>query len=182
MVRRKARNLTTTKTGRSIRRAQISMRNIASVGSGIICTAVAYAIPVSADPTPGHYVNIRTPSPPMRCEVGSDDSDGVGPNVVCQTAGFPQAPMDPVPYPGWHGDPSVLHQDQAIITASGQFSWRTANLGQAPPGQPDITLSEGKTYHFEGWTVVPIADRITFTNDATSHGMAIERDYHVKPF
>jgi hypothetical protein len=182
MVRRKARILTTTKIGRSIRRAQISMRNTASVGTGIICTAVAYAIPVSADPTPGHYVNIRTPSPPMRCEVGSDDSDGVGPNVVCQTAGFPQAPMDPAPYPGWHGDPSVLHQDQAIITASGQFGWRTANLGQAPPGQPDITLAKGQTYHFQGWTIVPTGDRITFTNDATSHGMAIERDYHVKPF
>ena len=58
-------------------------------------------------------------------------------------------------YPGWHGDPSVLHQDQAIVTALGQFRWRTANLGMAPPGQPDIVLSEGKTDQFEGWTVAP---------------------------
>jgi hypothetical protein len=182
MIRRKARNVTTPKTGQLIRRAQISMRTIASVGTVIIGAAVAFSNPVAADPTPGHFVNVRTPSPPMRCEVGSDDRDEGGPAVVCQTAGFPQAPMDPAPYPGWHGDLSVLHQDQAIITASGQFSWRTANLGQAPPGQPDITLAEGQTYHFEGWTVVPGGDRITFTNDATGHGMAVDHDYNVTPF
>jgi hypothetical protein len=180
--RRKARNVTTTKDGRLIRRAQFSMTKIASVGTGIICAAVAFAFPVSADPTPGHYVNVRTPSPPMRCQVGSDDRDGGSPAVVCQTAGFPQAPMDPVPYPEWHGDPSVLHQDQAIIAASGQFSWRTANLGLAPPGQPDITLAEGQIYNFEGWKIVPTGDHITFTNDATGHGMAIDRHYNVRSF
>jgi hypothetical protein len=158
------------------------MRKATCVGAGIIAAALAFAIPASADPPAGHFVNVKTPVPAMRCEVGSDDPDGGGPAVVCQTAGFPQAPMDPIPYPGWHGDPSVLHQDQAIITASGQFSWRTANLGLAPPGQPDIVLSEGKAYHFQGWTIVPTGDRITFTNEATGHGMAIERDYTVKPF
>jgi hypothetical protein len=127
-------------------------------------------------------VNVRTPSPSMRCEVGADDSDGAGPNVVCQTAGFPQAPMDPVPYAGWHGDPLVLHQDQAIITSSGQFRWRTANLGMAPPGQPDVILVEEQTYHFVGWTIVPTGDGITFTSDATGHGMSIDSKYNVTPF
>jgi hypothetical protein len=158
------------------------MRKVACMGAGIICAAITFALPASADPSPGHYVNVRTPTPAMRCMVGSDDSDGLGPNVVCQTAGFPQAPMEPPPYPGWPGDPAVLHQDQAIVTASGQFSWRNANLGLAPPGQPDVKLSEGQTYRFEGWTIVPTGEGITFTNDATGHGMAIDRDYNVHPF
>ena len=133
-----------------------------------------------------HFV--RTHSPDLRCEVGSDDSDvipgvpGMGPNVVCQTAGFPQSPMNPPPGPGWTGDPLVLHQDQAIITASGQFSWRTANLGMAPPGQPDTTLVNSQTYHLQGWTIAPTNEGIMFTNDATGHGMDISGDYSVKPF
>ncbi len=75
-----------------------------------------------------------------------------------------------------------MHQDQAIITASGQFSWRTANLGLAPPGQPDVILVKGTTYHFEGWTILPVGGGITFTNDVTGHGMSIDTDYNVKPF
>ena len=124
----------------------------------------------------------------MRCEVGSDDNSGVpglpgiGPNVVCQTGGFPQAPMDPSPYPGWTGDPVVLHRNQAIITASGQFNWRIANLGMAPEGQPDTSLMDGQTYHFPGWTIEPRSDGTTFTNDATGHGMAIDSGYHVNRF
>jgi hypothetical protein len=158
------------------------MRKVAWVGAGIIAAALVFAIPASADPPAGRFVIVTTPVPPMRCEVGSDDPDAGGPTVVCQTAGFPQAPMDPAPSPGWRGDPSVLHKDQAIITASGQFSWRTANLGLAPPGQPDIVLSEGQAYAFQGWTIAPTGDRVAFTNDATGHGMAIDRDYNVKPF
>ena len=90
--------------------------------------------------------------------------------------------MDPPPYPGWAGDPLVLHRNQAIITASGQFDWRTANLGMAPEGQPDTTLVEGQTYHFQGWTIVPSSDGTTFTNDATGHGMVIDSDYNVRSF
>jgi hypothetical protein len=76
----------------------------------------------------------------------------------------------------------LLHQDQAIITASGQFSWRTANLGMAPPGLPDITLVDGQTYHFQGWTIMSASGGTTFTNDATHHGMSIGSAYDVKPF
>ncbi len=74
-----------------------------------------------------------------------------------------------------------MHQNQAIITASGQFTWRTANLGTAPPGQPDIALVDEQTYHFQGWTIVPSSDGTTFTNDATGHGMVIGSDFNVKP-
>lgn len=152
------------------------------LATGFACVTVALTPLAGADPNVGHYVNVRTPSPPMRCQVGSDDSDGGGPKVVCQTAGFPQAPMEPSPYPGWAGDPSVLHQDQAIIASSGQFSWRTANLGQAPPGHPDTSLVAGQTQHFQGWTIVPTRDGTTFVNDATGHGMTIDSDYRVTPF
>lgn len=158
------------------------MTKTAWAGSIILCAMAFFTPSAGADPSPGHFVNVRTPSPPMRCEVGSDDGDGAGPNVVCQTAGFPQAPMDPPPYPGWPGDPSVLHQDQAIIAAAGQFTWRTANLGMAPPGQPDVVLMDGQTYHFQGWAIVVSSDGTTFTNDATGHGMVIDGDYNVKPF
>lgn len=108
----------------------------------------------------------------MRCSVSSDDGDGGGPQVVCQTAGFPQAPMDP-------GAP---HRNQAIIYASGQFSWRTANLGLAPVGQPDCSLAIGRTRRFQGWTMVPSSDDTTFINDATGHGMVIDSAYQVRPF
>lgn len=53
-----------------------------------------------------------------------------------------------------------------MITPLDQFSWRTADLGLAPPGQHGITLSEGQTDHFEGWAIVPSGDNITFTDDA----------------
>jgi hypothetical protein len=153
-----------------------------SLAAGITCASVVFAALASADPSQGHFVNVRTQSPPMRCEVGSDDGDGGGPNVVCQTAGFPQSPMNPMPYPGWAGDALVLHQDQAIIAASGQFRWRTANLGLAPAGQPDVTLVDGQPQRLQGWTIEPTSHGTTFTNGATGHGMVIDRDYNVRPF
>lgn len=153
------------------------------IGTAWVTTVSAVFSPsAAAEPTPDHYVNVRTSSPPMRCMVGSDDDNGRGPAVVCQTAGFPQAPTEPIPSPGWTGDPRVLHQDQAIIAASGQFEWRNANLGSAPPGQPDTMLVDGQTYGLQGWTIAPAADGTRFTNDATGHGMLIAGDYSVTPF
>ncbi|CAM3388945.1 hypothetical protein BST27_27720 [Mycobacterium intermedium] len=152
------------------------------LAAGIISASMVFVPSAEADPGPGRYVNVLTPSPPMRCQLSSDDGDRGGPKVVCQTAGFPQAPMDPMPYPGWPGDPAVLHQNQATITASGEFNWRTANLGLAPAGQPDVTLVIGQAQHLQGWTVVPTSDGTTFTNDATGHGMAIDSECNVRPF
>jgi hypothetical protein len=147
---------------------------VVALMSGVVPSA-------TADPTSGQYVT--TQSPPMRCGVGADDGDGRGPMVVCQNgAGFPQAPIDPPPPPGWAGDPSVLHQDQAIVYASGQFNWRTANLGMVLPGHPPTTLDYGQTYHINGWTILPSGDGITFTNDGTGHGMTVGSDQSVKPF
>jgi hypothetical protein len=160
----------------------MSMRTATLAMAGILCATATFAPLATAEPTLGHFVTVQTRSPSMRCEVASDDSDGVGPNVVCQTAGFPQAPIDPAPDAAWRGDPSVLHKDQAIITASGQFSWRTANLGLAPPEHPDVILLAGTTYQIEGWTIVSTSDGITFTHDATRHGMSINGDYNVDSF
>jgi hypothetical protein len=111
------------------------VRKIALSGVGIACATLAFSPLAGADPTAGHSTIVHTQSPPMLCQIGSDDADvGVGPNVVCQGA-FPQAPLDP-PWPGWKGDPSTSHQDQAVVTASGQFSYRDANIGVGGPHPP----------------------------------------------
>jgi hypothetical protein len=143
------------------------MRKIALAGSGITCAAVAFAPLSSADPTAGHDAKVNTQTPRMLCEIGSDDaSPGIGPNVICQGS-FVQAPA---------GD------DQAFVTASGQFSYRSANIGIGYPHPPFDTLIPGQTYHIQGWTVVAGSDGITFTNDGTGHGMTVGSDQSVKPF
>ena len=72
--------------------------------------------------------------------------------------------------------------DQAFVTASGQFSYRTANIGIGYNHAPFDTLVPGQTYHIQGWTVVAGGDGITFTNDDTGHGMTVGSDQSVKPF
>jgi len=139
------------------------------LGIGIVWAALAFMPLASADPTAGHDAKVRIQTPPMLCEIGSDDADpGIGPNVVCQGA-FPQSPMDPIPSPGWKGDPATLHQDQAVVTASGQFSYRDANIGVG-------------YNHIQGWTIAAGDGGITFTNDDTGHGMTVGSDQSVKPF
>ena len=143
------------------------MRKIALAGAGITCAAVAFAPPAGADPTAGHDAKVNTQTPRMLCEIGSDDADsGIGPNVICQGS-FVQAPAD---------------NDQAFVTASGQFSYRSANIGIGYPHAPFDTLVPGQTYHIQGWTVVAGGDGIRFTNDRTGHGMFIGSDQSVKPF
>src|SRR6202035_6182268 len=136
------------------------MRKIALAGLGI--AALTFAPLVSADPTAGHDAKVNTQTPPMLCEIGSDDADpGIGPNVICQGS-FVQAPA---------GD------DQAFVTASGQFSYRSANIGVGYPHAPFDTLVPGQTYHIQGWTVAASGgEGITFTNDGTGHGMTVGSD------
>ena len=103
----------------------------------------------------------------MLCEIGSDDADpGIGPNVICQGS-FVRARA---------GD------DQAFVTASGQFSYRSANIGTGYNHAPFDTVVPGQTYHIQGWTVVAGGDGIRFTNDGTGHGMFIGSDTTVNPF
>jgi hypothetical protein len=66
----------------------------------------------------------------MLCEIGSDDADPrIGPNVICQGS-FVQAPAD---------------DDQAFVTASGQFRYRSANIGIGYNHAPFDTLVPGQT-------------------------------------
>ncbi|MCV7089031.1 hypothetical protein [Mycobacterium interjectum] len=128
--------------------------------------ALTLAPLASADPTAGHDAKVNVRTPPMLCEIGSDDADpGIGPNVVCQGA-FAQVPGD----------------DQAFVTAAGQFSYRGANIGVGYPHAPFDTLVPGQTYRIQGWTVVARDDGIRFTNDASGHGMLINGNTTVNPF
>jgi hypothetical protein len=128
--------------------------------------ALTFAPQASADPTAGHDQQVNTRTPGMLCEIGSDDaSPGIGPNVICQ-GNLVQAPAG---------------YDQAFVTSSGQFSYRSANIGIGDH-PPDTTLFPGHTYHIQGWTVVANGGGITFTNDGTGHGMTISSDTRVKPF
>jgi hypothetical protein len=132
-----------------------------------LALAIAFAPPASADPTAGHDAKVNTQTPPMLCEIGSEDADpGIGPSVNCQ-AHFAQAPAD---------------DDQAFVTASGQFIYRSANIGIGYNHAPFDTLVPGQTHHIQGWTVADRDDGITFTNDGTGHGMTIGSDQSVKPF
>jgi hypothetical protein len=89
------------------------MRKVALAVAGMLCAALNFVPLASADPDPGHVVTVTTPVPPMRCAVDSDDSDQRGPAVVCQAAGFPQAPMDPVHVSG------VARRSVGIASGSG---------------------------------------------------------------
>jgi hypothetical protein len=140
------------------------MRQIAL--TSLCIAALTTAPPASADPTTGHDAKVNTQTPPMLCEIGSDDADpGIGPNVICQGT-FAQAPGD----------------DQAFVTASGQFSYRSANIGVGYNHAPFDTLVPGQTYHIQGWTTVARDDGIRFTNDGTRHGMFVGSDTTVNSF
>ncbi len=141
------------------------MRNIAPAAMGI--AALAFFPLASADPTAGHDAKVNVQTPRMLCEIGSDDADpGVGANVICQGS-FVQAPAD---------------DDQAFITASGQFSYRSANIGTGGSQVPYETLAPGHTYSLQGWTIATGDDGVRFTNDGTGHGMFIGSDTTVNSF
>ncbi len=141
------------------------MRKFASAAMSF--AALACVPLATADPTAGHDAKVTTQTPQMLCEIGSDDADpGIGPNVICQGS-FVQAPAD---------------DDQAFVTASGQFSYRTANIGTGGSHAPYQTLEPDQTYRIQGWTIVTGDHGIRFTNDGTGHGMFIGTDTTVSPF
>jgi hypothetical protein len=141
-----------------------------------LAAALAFSPLAGADPTVGHYTNVVTQSPSMLCTIGSDDATpGIGPNVVCQVSGdgFPALPLD------WA---FATHPNQAVVTAAGEFKYRGANIATTGDDFNPVTLTDGSTYHFEGWTTTPTTDGVTFTNDATGHGMTIDANLGVKSF
>ena len=141
------------------------MRKIGLAALGVV--ALVCAAPVSADPSPGHDTKLNTQTPPMLCEIGSDDeTPGVGPNVVCQGS-FVQTSPD---------------NDQAVVTAAGDFSYRTANIGVGYEHPPFGTVLPGQTYNIQGWTIVADGVGVCFSHIATGHGMCIGAGTTVNPF
>jgi hypothetical protein len=143
----------------------------AAGGAATLMTPIA-----GADPTLGHGIRVRILAPPLLCEIGSDDTDpGIGPNVVCQGS-FPQAPVVPCP-----ACPEPMHQDQAIVSAAGVFSYRDANIGVGDHPNLDI-VAPGQTYRAQGWIVTASDTAVTFTHEQTGHGMRITAGGDVGPF
>lgn len=141
------------------------MKTTALAGLGI---AMAFGLPplAGADPVPGYENTIvATQSPQMLCQIFLNDPES-GPNVDCQSDNFPQSPQ--------------LHQ--ASVNASGQFHYFDGNIGTGGDDFNPVKVGSGYIYHFQGWTVTPTDDGITFTNDETSHGMVIDGNKNVKPF
>lgn len=163
------------------------MKKSAIAAVGIFCAAAVFAPQANADPSVGHGTTVFTQSPNMLCQIGSDDADdpGYGPSVVCQSGGrlgFPQSPISDA-----SGGQPAMHLHQAVVTAAGSLSYRDANIPMGGDldenGDPTFdTLSNDRTHHIQGWTAVPTTDGITFTNDATSHGMTMDAAGDVKAF
>ena len=148
------------------------MKKIACAAMGILA-ALGFAPLAGADPTAGHYTIVTTQSPAMACVIGSDDDDpGTGPNVVCQGDEFPGSPVDPT---------SGRHLHQVIITAAGKLTYRDANIPMGGDDYDPRRLSGG-VYHLQGWTIEPTVDDVTFTNDATGHGMTVSTGQKVTAF
>jgi hypothetical protein len=80
------------------------------------------------------------------------------------------------------GIAALTFDDQAFVKASGQFSYRSANVGVGYAHAPFDTLAPERTFHIQGWTVIAGDDGIRFTNDGTGHGMFIGSDTTVNPF
>ena len=66
----------------------------------------------------------------------------------------------------------------AFVASSGEFKWTS---GTSLGGDQPLALVPGQTYHWLGWTVRATSTDMTFTNDATSHGMTVNGN-NVTPF
>lgn len=139
------------------------------IGAALTTYAITGLAPcAAADPTTRQYV--RTQSGAVRCVVIAAEQNNGDSMVTCEHGpGFAQAPTTE----------SGAHSDEAVVRASGTFSWNNANLGGSP--QTDLVLNYGQTFHVLGWTIVPSSDGTRFTFDGTGHGMFVSID-NVKSF
>ena len=117
---------------------------------------------------------VSTESGRVRCIMQPDE-------VACEASGlgstgFGQAPIStPESQCRYSPCPGGIHEDLAVVTASGAFRWDDGNIGGVGPDwtQTDTTLSYGQTFHILGWTIVPSVDGTRFTDDGTGHGMFV---------
>jgi hypothetical protein len=61
-------------------------------------------------------------------------------------------------------------QNVAHLSSSGTLEW---GPGTSLGGEQPVPLTAGQSYHWLGWTVRVNGSAMTFTNDATGHGMAV---------
>ncbi len=92
------------------------------------------------------------------------------PSQAVQLAGisYPHCVIQPdrVLCIGGQGWPSKV----AFVSSSGEFKW---TAGSSLGGDQPQALAAGQTYHWIGWTVATTNTDMTFTNDATGHGMTV---------
>ncbi len=111
-------------------------------------SSTASLAPPSAEALPPQngYVFIETKSGQTRCQISASEVD-------CE-AQFANAPVvDGLPANG------------VRVTAPGQLSWVSGNLGDIP-----VVTIDYRTYSAQGWTIVATEAGTRFTNDATGHG------------
>jgi hypothetical protein len=135
--------------------------------AALTVAAVLAATPANAEPDPAGRFDTRTPN--MLCQL---DRDGT---LWCQGT-FPDAPTAPCGSPLCPDPP--LRWDQAVISPQGRFRYADGNIGVGDGPLLD-TLGPGRTWHFRGWTMSAGDGAVTFTADATGHGMTIAADGQV---
>ena len=82
--------------------------------------------------------------------------------VTCQTC----VPGEQITSVYTCGDPVP----EVAVNAAGIVDKSPADIGSASNAQQ---LSNGQTYHVNGWTIVPRGGWVRFINDTTGHGLAV---------
>jgi hypothetical protein len=118
----------------------------------------AQPAPASQLPSTATEAYIRTPWG-TRCQIGRDE-------IVCDTC-EPGLLLDT--QAGTECPGPRLNQLRADASGASMTPPSGVILPESPNAQQ---LSDGQTYHLEGWTIA-VGGWVRFTNDATGHGMAI---------
>jgi hypothetical protein len=105
--------------------------------------------------------------PPLLCAVESDGA------AVCQGE-FPQAPVADCP-----GCPQVMHWDQAVANANGQFNYRDANIGVGDNPTLNV-LTPGQSITVQNWSFTAKQAGLAVVGPS-GHGMYIGADGSVNP-
>ena len=134
--------------------------------SGALIALVACPLAPHATADDGQVVVVQNAqNAPLRCLVSADNvARGGGPMVVCgrpDGAMFGQAPFSTEKY--------SVALNLAVQRGTGEFYFDKGVV----EGTGGMALSNGQTYHINGWTIQPDDQRTRFTNDASGHGMLI---------
>jgi hypothetical protein len=134
--------------------------------AGALIVLVAFPLAPSAAADDGQMV--LTESGKVRCLVSADNVPrGGGPMVVCQ-----QSDGQPFGQSPWAASKYNERLNLAVKRGNGEFYWAKGSIaGPGAASGQDIVLSEGQTYHVNGWTIQPEKARTKFTYDATGKGM-----------